>query len=72
MTTHDWLVLQRYKVALEKIAKLEEAKEMKNSLISGCPTHLMKEDGFEPIHPMMKEGLRIAAKIAKDVLIANN
>ena len=64
----DCLVMQRYKVALEKIAKLEDAKEMRNPLASSCPSHLMTKDGFEPIHPMLKEGLRVAAKIAKEAL----
>ena len=62
------LLLEKYRAALEAIAKLADAKEMKNPLVSGCPSHLMTEDGFEPIHPMLKEGLRIATKIAKEAL----
>jgi hypothetical protein len=56
-------IYQKIEKALEKIAALENAKGMRVPLVSGCPSYLMTEDGFEPIHPMLKEGLRIAVTL---------
>ena len=56
------------KAELKRIANLKNSKEMRVPLASSCPAHLATEDGFEPIHPMLKEGLRIAAKIAQEAI----
>jgi hypothetical protein len=47
--------------ALKKIAKMGEAKEMRHPLV---------DDGFEPINPILKVGLEMAAKIATAALTA--
>jgi hypothetical protein len=47
--------------ALKKIAKMGEAKEMRHPLV---------DDGFEPINPILKVRLEMAAKIATAALTA--
>ncbi len=62
-------LIMRYHTALESIAKLSETTEARGPLEDiDVPDHMIKEGGWVPIHPKMKAGLLVAAKIAKAAL----
>jgi len=62
----------KFRVALEKIVALESVKEMRGPLEDMCvPDHLVKEGGWVPINPRMKQGMMLAVKIAKEALSEN-
>lgn len=65
-------LVRHYRVALEQIAALSGVTEVRGPLEDiGVPDHMVKEDGWVPIHPRLKAGLCHAAKIAKDALDSN-
>jgi hypothetical protein len=54
---------------LEQIAALSGVTEVRGPLEDiGVPDHMVKEGGWVPIHPRLKDGLCYAAKIAKAAL----
>jgi hypothetical protein len=60
---------KRYQTALEQIAALANATEVRGPLEDiGVPDHKVKDGGWVPIHPRLKDGLCYAAKIAKAAL----
>lgn len=61
--------LVRYRNALLQIAALADVTETRGFLEHVfTPEHLMAEDGWGPVHPRTKDGLRIAARIAQRAL----
>ena len=65
MTTDE----TRFREALEKIVALESVKEMRGPLEDMfVPDGLVKEGGWVPIHPRMRQGIMCAVKIAKEAL----
>lgn len=62
-------MVRRYRDALEEIAALSGVTEVRGPLEDiGVPDHMVKEDGWVPIHPRLKYGLCYAARIAKAAL----
>lgn len=60
-----------YRAALEEIAALADATQMRGDLAEiGMPASLVEEGGWMPIDPRVKTGLAIAARIARKVLDA--
>ena len=60
---------QRYRTALEQIAALEHVTEVRGPLEHWfTPDHLVDTEGWGPIKPEVKQGLTIAAHIAKKAL----
>ncbi len=62
-------IIERYRTALEQIANLVNITQTRGfSEHWFTPDHLVDEDGWGPIHPMTKQGLRLAAKMAQRAL----
>lgn len=60
-----------YEAALQEIAGLESATEIRGGLYDiNVPDHMIKEGGWVPIPPAMKHGLMYAGQIAKKALEA--
>lgn len=55
--------------ALERIAALANVTEVRGGMEDiDVPDHMVKEGGWVPIHPRLKLGLEIAAKMAQEAL----
>ena len=62
-------LLERYRIALEEIADLENMKEVSGFLEDiGVSDHQIKEGGWVPIHPRTLRGFQHASRIAKIAL----
>lgn len=62
---------EHYRQALEEIAKLVNVTQTRGPMEHWTtPDHLMDGDGWGPIHPRTKDGLKHAARIAQQALDA--
>jgi len=62
---------EHYYNALKRIAALADVTQTRGPLEHiFTPEHIMEEDGWGPIHPFTKDGLRMAARIAQAALDA--
>ena len=68
MNENNLQLVKHLVAGLEAIAALKDAKRCKDPLdeLMGEPGE--DEDGFRPIHPRMKRGMDMAARMARETL----
>jgi len=60
--------IQHLVAGLERIAALKDAKQSRDPIDALVDEPDADAEGFRPIHPRMKKGLEVAARMARETL----